>query len=114
MPYINTTTTVKLTEKNKDSLKAKLGEIIAEIPGKSEEWLMVGFKDDNTLYFRGEKEERAAFVDVRIFGTALREHKEKVVSKICSLLKEELSIEKDKIYITFEEVKDWGWNGEMF
>lgn len=114
MPYINSTITTKLSKEKEEKVKAKLGKIIAEIPGKSEEWLMVGFKEENTLYFRGERKEKAAFVEIKIFGTAERKYKEAITSKVCSLFEEELSIPKDSIYIVFDEVKDWGWNGMMF
>ena len=114
MPYINSTLTVKLTEEKKETIKSKLGQIIAEIPGKSEEWLMVSFNDDHALYFRGDKKDKAAFVEIKIFGTAERKHKETITAKVCSLFEEEVSINKDSIYIVFEEVKDWGWNGNMF
>ncbi|PRR82430.1 hypothetical protein CLVI_17700 [Clostridium vincentii] len=58
MPYINSTLTVKMTDEKKELIKSRLGEIITEIPGKSEEWLMVGFKDGHELFFRGEKNKR--------------------------------------------------------
>ncbi len=114
MPYINSTLTVKITDEKKEAIKSKLGEIITEIPGKSEEWLMVGFKDDHTLFFRGDKKEKAAFVEIKIFGIADRIHKEAITAKVSSLFEEELNIPKDSIYIIFDEVKDWGWNGNMF
>ncbi|MCB2294968.1 hypothetical protein LGK95_15890 [Clostridium algoriphilum] len=114
MPYINSTLTVKLTEGKKEKIKSKLGEIITEIPGKSEEWLMVSFNDDHTLYFRGIKKDKAAFVEIKIAGTAERKHKEVITAKVCSLFEEELSINKDSIYLVFDEIKDWGWNGNMF
>jgi len=114
MPYRNSTLTIKLTDEKKEVIKSKLGEIITEIPGKSEEWLMVGFKDDNTLFFRGSKKEKAAFVEIKIFGAADRQHKEAITAKVSNLFEDELNIPKDSIYITFEEVKDWGWNGKMF
>lgn len=114
MPYINSTLSVKLTDEKREVIKSKLGQIIAEIPGKSEQWLMVGFKEEHTLYFRGDKKDKAAFVEVKIFGTADRKYKEAITSKICSLFEEEISISKENIYITFDEIKDWGWNGAMF
>ena len=114
MPYINSTLTLKLTEEKKEILKSKLGQIITEIPGKSEQWLMVSFNDEQTLYFRGDKKDKAAFVEIKIFGTAERKHKEVITSKVCTLFEEELSITKENIYIVFDEVKDWGWNGNMF
>ena len=114
MPYINSTLTVKLTEEKQQVIKSKLGEIITEIPGKSEEWLMVGFKDDHALFFRGDKKEKAAFVEIKIFGSADKEHKQAITSKVCTLFEEELQIPKDSIFVVFDEIKDWGWNGNMF
>ncbi|PRR82429.1 hypothetical protein CLVI_17690 [Clostridium vincentii] len=49
-----------------------------------------------------------------MFGTAQRKHKEAITSKVSILFEEELNIPKDNIYITFDEIKDWGWNGKMF
>ncbi|WP_027624157.1 phenylpyruvate tautomerase MIF-related protein [Clostridium lundense] len=114
MPYINSTITLKLSEEKKENIKTKLGKIISEIPGKSEEWLMVGFNDNHTLYFRGEKKEKAAFVQVQICGSTDRKYKNKVTESICTLLQQELSISKDNIYVTFQEIQDWGWNGTLF
>jgi phenylpyruvate tautomerase PptA (4-oxalocrotonate tautomerase family) len=114
MPFINSKLTVKLSEANKENLKAKMGDIISEIPGKSEEWLMVSFNDGDTIYFRGNKMDKAAFIDVRIFGKAERQHKNKVAQLLCSLLESEINIPQENIYVTFSEVEDWGWNGELF
>lgn len=91
-----------------------MGEIIAEIPGKSEEWLMVSFDDNKTVYFRGKEMDKAAFVEIKIFGTTEREYKDKVTHLICSLYEKELDIPGDSIYITFSEVSDWGFNGKLF
>ena len=114
MPYINSTVNIKLTEQNKEIIKSKLGEIITEIPGKSEKALMVSFNDGQDLYFRGDKKDKAAFVEIKIFGTAERKYKEAIVARVCSLFEEELLITKDNIYVIFDEVKDWGCNGIMF
>lgn len=114
MPFINSKITLKLSEEKKEIVKSELGKLISEIPGKSEQWLMVGFNDEYCLYFKGEKKEKAAFIEVKIYGTADRKYKEALTQKISSLYEKELSITKDNIYIVFDEVKDWGWNGGMF
>ena len=114
MPYINSKLTVKLSEENKEYLKSQMGEIIAAIPGKSEEWLMVSFDDNKTIYFRGNNMEKAAFIEVKICGTTEREYKNKVTDLLCSLYEKELNIPKNSIYITFSEINDWGFNVELF
>ena len=114
MPYINSNLTMKLTEEKKNTIKEKLGEIISILPGKSEDWLFVGFNDDKTLYFRGEKKEKAAVVEVQICGSASRKSKEELTGAICKLLKDELSIDGESIYVIFHEIDDWGYNGSLF
>lgn len=114
MPYINSKLTVKLSEEDREHLKSQMGEIIATIPGKSEEWLMVSFDDNETIYFRGNKMEKAAYIEVKIFGTTEREYKNKITDLICSLYEAKLNIPKDSIYVIFSEVSDWGFNGELF
>ncbi|PJI07408.1 MULTISPECIES: phenylpyruvate tautomerase MIF-related protein [Clostridium] len=114
MPFINSTVTVKLNEAKKDKLKAEFGKLIEILPGKSESWLMIGFKDNYPLYFKGEKKDKAAFIEVKIYGGADKASKNKLTSEISSLIEKELSIPKDSIYITIEEISDWGWNGGLF
>lgn len=114
MPYINTTTTVKISAEKEELLKMELGKLIEAIPGKSEEWLMLRFEDESTLYFKGEKCEYAAFVNVKLFGTAARQDKNKLAGLITQLLENELSIPGNRIYITIDEVKDWAFNGNLF
>ncbi|KHD35940.1 hypothetical protein NL50_11750 [Clostridium acetobutylicum] len=114
MPFINSTVTVKLDKEKESTLKTELGKIIELLPGKSEDWLMVGFKDNYPLYFKGEKKDKAAFIEVKIFGSADKASKNKLVSEISSLMENELSIPKDCIYITVDEVSNWAWNGSLF
>lgn len=114
MPYINSTVTIELSKEKKDIIKTKLGGIITEIPGKSEEWLMIGFNDNKDLYFKGELQNKAAFIEVKVFGAVEKKYKEIVSKHISNLFETELGISKDKIYIIFQEIEDWAWNGDMF
>jgi len=72
------------------------------------------FNDDHTLYFGGDKKDKTAFIEIKLFGTAERKYKEAIISKICSLFEEEVSITKDSIYIILDDLNDWAWNGNMF
>lgn len=114
MPFINSKVTVKMDDSKKETIKKELGNLISTLPGKSESWLMVGFEDNYTLYFKGEKKEKAAFVEVKIFGSADRSSKNNLTAQICNLFEKELQIPKDSTYITIQEINDWGWNGELF
>ncbi len=111
MPFINSKISVKITREQEETIKSKLGKAISIIPGKSENWLMIGFEDDYKLYFKGEKFEKIAFVEVKIFGQISSENSEKLTKEICNIYEEVLGIPQNKIYIKYEEVSQWGWNG---
>ncbi len=114
MPFIDSKVTVALTENQKEKLKTELGQIISLIPGKSENYLMIGFEDNYSLFFKGNKLEYGAFVEVKIFGTAPKAALEKVTQAICSLYEKELHIPPSSIYVKYEEVSNWGWNTMNF
>lgn len=111
MPFINSKVTVKMSEEKKDAVKAKLGEAVTLIPGKSETWLMVGFEDDYNLYFQGNRNEESAFVEVSLYGSAPASVYEDLTEKICGIFESELAIPKKRIYVKYQEVAHWGWNG---
>lgn len=114
MPFIGSKVSMKISKEKEETIKKRLGEAIELIPGKSEEFLMVGFEDEYSLYFRGEKLEKGAFIEIKIFGAASKESYAKLTTAICNIYEEELEIPQDKIYVKYEEVKDWGWNGRNF
>lgn len=114
MPFINTKVTVSLTEDKKEKIKNELGHAISIIPGKSESWLMVGFEDNYDLYFKGNNTAPSAFVEVKIFGSATHSAYNSLTGKICEILSDNLAIPQDRIYVKYEEVSEWGWNGSNF
>lgn len=114
MPFINSKVNVKITKEQEESIKTKLGKAIELIPGKSETWLMVGFEDEYSLYFKGKSFEKIAFVEVKIFGKADSLAYEKLTKAICKIYEEELQIPSDHTYVTYEEITNWGYNGFNF
>ncbi|MBE6050885.1 MAG: hypothetical protein E7214_09620 [Clostridium sp.] len=111
MPYIDSKVTVSLSDNKKELLKKELGKIVNDIPGKSENFLMLGFQDNYSLYFKGQKLDYGAFIEVKLFGGVSEDSLKKVTKEICDLYKEELKIPPKSIYVKFEEVDTWGWNG---
>lgn len=114
MPFINSKINVKITQQQKDTIKTRLGQAIALIPGKSESWLMVGFEDEYDLYFKGKKFDKMVFAEVKIFGSASKTALNSLTTEICNIYNEELDVPKDMIYIKYELVDYWGWNGSNF
>ncbi len=114
MPYISSKVTVALTQQKKETLKKELGKIISLIPGKSEDYLMIGFEDNYSLYFKGKQLEFGAFIEVKTFGSAPKAALSNVTKAICELYLKELNIPSDSIYVKYEAVSDWGFNGFNF
>jgi hypothetical protein len=114
MPYISTKTTVAISSKQRESIKTKLGKAIEIIPGKSEQWLMLSFEDESNMYFQGRNNMPIAYVEVKSFGKAPEDAYCKFTKAVCDILKEELEIESDYVYVKYEEVSHWGWNGKNF
>ncbi len=114
MPFIQTKTNVKITKEKEEVIKAKLGKAIELIPGKSEGWLMLSFEDDCRLHFKGNNQAGIAFVEVKLFGKASSEAYNKLTAEISGVLHQELAISPTQIYVKYEEVSHWGWNGSNF
>ena len=112
MPYINSKVSVKLTKEQEEIIKQKLGKAIELIPGKSENWLMVGFEDEYSLYFKGQAFEKIAFVEVKLYGKANSAAYDQLTAAICQIFEEVVQIPTNQIYITYQEVETWGWNGQ--
>lgn len=112
MPFINTTTNVEISKEKELALKARLGKAI-ELLGKSEGWLMIGFNDKCSMYFKGESSPMA-FVDIAVFGKSTDEQCDKMTVEVCKIFGDELSIPADKIYVKYSGTNQWGWNNMNF
>lgn len=113
MPFISTSTNVKITNAQEISLKEKLGKAIELIPGKSETWLMLSFQAEQSLWFKGTNEP-AAYVEVKSFGSAPDSAYDKLTKAVTALVAEELGVNPARIYVKYEEISHWGWNGSNF
>lgn len=113
MPFINTKYSASITEQQETALKSALGKAISLV-GKSEGWLMLGFEQNCSMYFKGEKSEKLAFVEVSLFGGASSDCYNKLTGEICRIYGEVLGVPADKIYVKYSYTDDWGWNGRNF
>ncbi len=114
MPFINSKISVKITKEQETEIKTFLGEAIKSIPGKSESWLMLGFEDEYSLYFRGDNSTPIAFVEVSVFGGENKSAFDALTAKICEIYNKVLGIAPDHIYVKYNAVANWGWNGGNF
>ena len=113
MPFIDIRTTKKLTDAQKEAVKSRFGEAMALI-GKPEAYTMVGIIDGYTLYFAGNKLEDGAHIAVDILGTSNPANSEAFTRKACDIMKEQLGIPGQNVYVEYMHTTDWGWNGSNF
>ena len=113
MPFIATKTNVKITPEVEKNIRAEFGKAIELIRGKSEYWLMLSFEGDKMMAFRGT-DEPCAMVEVEILGTASDSEYAALTKKITEILTAHLTLDKDRIYIKYEEISVWGNGGENF
>lgn len=113
MPYIATSTNISIPSRKREAIKEAMGRAIEIIPGKTEGWLMLSFRDNVSMYFKGE-DDPCAICQVKLFGSADEDVYEKLTEMLTDILHEELDLDPDRIYITYEEIGFWGWNGGNF
>lgn len=111
MPYIETTSNVSIPGRKEQVIKERMGDAIEKIPGKTESWLMLSFRDNAAMYFKGT-DAPCAICQVKLFGgSATEEDYAALTEALTDILREELDIDSDRIYVTYEEIGFWGWNG---
>ena len=113
MPLISVTTNQKVDKKTADNLKAACGTAITILPGKTERWLMVEIEGEKSLYFAGT-DEPCAIASVEILGKAAPAVYETMTAAMCDILSAALNVPKDRVYVKYEEISTWGWNGTNF
>ena len=114
MPYINTTTSAKITAEQKKSLTEAFGKAIELIPGKTEQWLMLNFNDESKMAFRGDGSVDCAMIEVDIFGKAKAESLENLTRELCRIISATLGVPSDRTYVKYREVDTWGYDGFNF
>lgn len=113
MPFIDSKITVKMSDSQKEQLKSKLGRAIS-ILHKPESFLMVGINDGYDLFMGGEKLDKGAFVSVSLLGNASSSDYDKMTGEICKIFEEIAQIPGQSVYVTYQGIGDWGWNGRNF
>ena len=114
MPFIHTRVNRPISKETEQALSRELGQAISLIPGKSESWLMLQFEENCRLYFRGNAKNGIAFVNVKLFGASTEAAYAKLTAEITRLLAQHLGIAPDCIYVQYDEIDHWGWNGSNF
>lgn len=114
MPFIDLKTTKPISEQNEKELREAFGRAITALSGKSEQWLMLNFTDNCRMAFRGQTSPDLAMLEVKIYGEASPKEYNRLTGILTETVSKTLGIAPDRIYVKYEEIEHWGWNGENF
>lgn len=116
MPLIQLYTSCDLsTQEKRETLAEKLSRLTAVCISKSEQYVMACVHDKVAMTMSGESA-ASALVSVKSIGGLSREVNKKLSAETCQILRKELDIADECIYITFEELPatHWGWKADTF
>ena len=89
--------------------------ILSEEIGKSQEFVMILFETDHSIYFSGSTEP-SAYGEIKNVGTLIPEVTKKISHRLSMLLEDKLSIPTHRCFLEFQESSRhlWGWKGKTF
>ena len=111
MPFIQINTSSK-SEVDSDFLQKEISKKIADLTGKSENYVMTMIQSNTQMSFAGS-DEPCCFIKVKSIGSL----NPSLMSKsLCELIASKTNINTNRIYIEFIDVKgsNWGYNSSTF
>ncbi len=111
MPFIQINTSSKSVV-DSDFLQKEISKKIADLTGKSENYVMTMIQSNTQMSFAGS-DEPCCFIKVKSIGSL----NPSLMSKsLCELIASKTNINTNRIYIEFIDVKasNWGYNSSTF
>ena len=94
MPYIHVRCNRPLDDKTVAELQKEFGKTIELFPGKTERWLMTDCEGDCAL--------------------SLAEAYSAVTANLTEVMERVVGIPGTGVYVKYENIEYWGWNGSNF
>jgi len=112
MPFIQVNTSSKSVLEDDALLQNDISKMVAELTGKSEDYVMTMIQSDIKMTFAGS-DEPSCFIKVKSIGSLSPSSMSK---SLCELIASKTNISTSRIYIEFTDVKasNWGFNGTTF
>lgn len=114
MPYIEAKLSIELNDNQKDELQAKLVQAVSSAFSKPNAYIMTNIEDEKSLYMGGKKVEKGAYIEVKALGSVAKLSCQTATKEICDILTNDYGLNGAQIYITYQPVDMWGWNGSIF
>jgi phenylpyruvate tautomerase len=114
MPYLKIQTNQQLDDEAHYALMKKASATVAEQLGKPENYVMVTVQSGQAMLFAGS-DGPLAYLELKSIGLP-ESATQDLSASLCTLMAQELDIEKNRTYIEFADAPRhmWGWNGGTF
>ena len=114
MPYLKIQTNKVLDESAQNALLKKASATVSAQLGKPVDYIMVAIDPPRPMMFAGS-DGPTAYLELKSIGLS-QANTTDFSAALCNLIADELSIDKDRVYIEFanSERNMWGWNGATF
>ena len=112
MPFIQVNTSLKSVVDNDDLLQKDISTMVAELTGKTENYVMTMIQKEIKMTFAGS-DEPCCFIKVKSIGSLSPSSMSK---SLCELIASKSNLSTNRIYIEFIDVKasNWGFNSSTF
>ena len=114
MPFIISRTNRSISREQERQLKNRLGKAIELVPGKSEQYLMLGFEDNCHLWLRGDDSCPMVYIEASIWGNEAHLGYDEFTAEVTRIFHDVLGIQPDCIFIRYSDIPDWGVAGHNF
>ena len=111
MPFIQVHTSTKSVLSDNE-LQKEISQIVADLTGKPESYVMTMIQSDEKMTFAGS-EEPCCYIKLESIGSI---EPSSMSKSLCELIASKTNIKTNRIYIQFIDVKasNWGFNSSTF
>ncbi len=114
MPYLKIQTNLPLSKKAERTVLKNASQLVAELLGKPESYVMVALEANIPMLFAGS-DDPVAFLELKSIGLPAQRTKD-LSEALCQMVEGHLGVPSDRVYVKFIDVKRgmWGWKGDTF
>ena len=114
MPYLSIQTNKPLDKLTQETLLKKASKLVSELLNKPETYVMVAISASSPMLFAGTHE-TCAYLELKSIRLP-EDSSQDYSNALCSLISDEIDIEKSRVYIEFSNAERhlWGWKGTTF
>lgn len=110
MPFVMARTNVPVSKEQELEIKPRFGKVIGLVPGKSEEYLLMGIEDNCRMWLRGDNAPMV-YIEAAIFGNEQHYGYDRLTAGITRIYNEVLDIPPENVYIKYDDISSWGVRG---